>query len=182
MVEAFRKLGCRFEPSQRLDTEQWGIREKYLRLLNRLLTILAEAQILEKTAEGWIVIRDPDCPDAETFRRDLMVCYPCGKAELNLLAHCGPHLANVLLGQTDPLELLFPGGKIACGAGRLRDVAGRSGDEPVACCRPAVRRKSLEKARNRCACLRWVEAPEVRRSTLAAISGRQCRPLTFLPT
>ncbi|MFL9906609.1 SDR family NAD(P)-dependent oxidoreductase [Paraburkholderia sp. RL17-337-BIB-A] len=112
VVEAFRKLGCRFEPSQRLDTEQWGIREKYLRLLNRLLTILAEAQILKKTAEGWIVIRDPDLPDAETFRQDLMVRYPCGKAELTLLGHCGPRLANVLLGQTDPLELLFPGGKV----------------------------------------------------------------------
>ncbi|MEA3083197.1 MAG: hypothetical protein QOC89_894, partial [Paraburkholderia sp.] len=112
VVEAFRKLGCRFEPSQRLDAEQWGIQEKYLRLLNRLLTILAEARILEKTAESWIVIRDPDLPDAQTLRRDLMVRYPCGKAELNLLGHCGPHLANVLLGQTDPLELLFPGGKI----------------------------------------------------------------------
>jgi acyl transferase domain-containing protein/SAM-dependent methyltransferase len=39
--------------------------------------------------------------------------YPAFDAELSLLDNCGRNLANVLRGDTDPLQLLFPGGSFA---------------------------------------------------------------------
>ncbi|WP_175426076.1 non-ribosomal peptide synthetase [Ralstonia pseudosolanacearum] len=76
------------------------------------LARLAEAQrrllpTLERMAHGiW------PAPSAETLaqaRDTLAQAFPFARHELTLLRRCGEQLIDVLTGQTDPLDVLFPG-------------------------------------------------------------------------
>jgi acyl transferase domain-containing protein/NADPH:quinone reductase-like Zn-dependent oxidoreductase len=51
----------------------------------------------------------------------LLQVYPAAAAEIGLLARCGDHLAEVLRGEADPLELLFPRSAASGAEGLYRD-------------------------------------------------------------
>ena len=44
------------------------------------------------------------------------------RSQLSLLGRCGEHLASVLRGESDPLELLFPGGSLALAEGLNKET------------------------------------------------------------
>ncbi len=117
IVAAVRRLGGKLGVGDRLTLAELqaslGVIPRYRGLLRRLLDILVEDGILVAAADGWTVVRDVECRrvDAEGAIRVLLERY--GDApELTLVARCGPELAGVLRGATDPLDLLFPGGSI----------------------------------------------------------------------
>ncbi len=88
-----------------------GVIEPHRRLFNRLLEILAEDGLLESSANGWIVAdKVPLESDPKKMQSLLADRFTECSAELTLLRGCGEHLAEVLRGKTDPLQLLFPGG------------------------------------------------------------------------
>ncbi|ACB52426.1 polyketide synthase [Crocosphaera subtropica ATCC 51142] len=111
ILEAFEKLGFKFIQETRFTTtqlrEELGILPSYHRLCDRLLNILAEEGILQKIEEEWEVIEEAEVrrQEAEGFLND-------SSAELTLLKRCGSQLAEVLRGDCDPVQLLFPEGDL----------------------------------------------------------------------
>lgn len=111
VVTAFRAGGLSFEPGSywRREgiAERIGVIAPHRRLLERLLSMLVEAGLIEADAEGWTVRRAPDerapSPFPEAYRA-------VANAQWTLVERCGPHLLELLRGLQAPLELLFPGG------------------------------------------------------------------------
>jgi acyl transferase domain-containing protein/acyl carrier protein len=110
-ANALRALGFSFEVGAALiESElftELGIVEKYQRLFHRMLVILEEGQYLAPRNEGWVVARPPVSnppSDSDT----LASRYPAHKQEFGLLIRCGRALPEILRGESDPLELLFP--------------------------------------------------------------------------
>ncbi|MEM7344954.1 MAG: beta-ketoacyl synthase N-terminal-like domain-containing protein, partial [Chloroflexota bacterium] len=117
-LQALTTLGVMFKPGIYLTEtdvmQQLGIVAHYRPLLQRMLQILAEANILQMTADAtWQVYQTPiyNNPKQQIakIRADsgLMVT-----AELTLLERCGDNLSRVLQGHQHPLELLFPDGDL----------------------------------------------------------------------
>ncbi|MCX6047086.1 MAG: SDR family NAD(P)-dependent oxidoreductase, partial [Chloroflexi bacterium] len=113
VLAAFAKVGFTFQPGMRWRNEQIaqqvGVIPQYRRLLERMLGMLAEAGILQRIGEEWLVVQTP--------RAQLPILAPTNRpqasterAEVTLLEQCGPKLSEVLRGLQEPLELLFPGG------------------------------------------------------------------------
>ena len=80
------------------------------RLLRRFLQILEEEGLLGRDDQGWHVQRSPEIPLFEGQAENLLSRHPSSLARIELAAGCGPHIAGVLRGSVDPLQLLFPGG------------------------------------------------------------------------
>jgi acyl transferase domain-containing protein/SAM-dependent methyltransferase/NAD(P)-dependent dehydrogenase (short-subunit alcohol dehydrogenase family)/acyl carrier protein len=97
-VAAFRALGCAdVDAAARVE-----IAAPFRRLRDRLIAVMTAAGLHELPDPG-----DPDARAAEALAR-----HPEAEAEFTLLRRCGGPLSQVLTGQVDPLELLFPGGDI----------------------------------------------------------------------
>src|SRR4029453_14389319 len=108
LLARFSHPGPRFSTAEiaaRLD-----IRSQHQRLLNRLLEMLREEGVLQPVTEGWEVISVPEVHDPQPRIAALLAQCPAATAELTLLERCGSRLAQVLQGQCDPLQLLFPEG------------------------------------------------------------------------
>ena len=88
ILDALRELGA--EPS---------VAPQHRKLLARILRVLSDAG------------SKPDQPSSELLR-SLSSTYPMCGPELDFLATTGPHLADVLAGRRDGLELLFPNGDL----------------------------------------------------------------------
>jgi malonyl CoA-acyl carrier protein transacylase len=112
ILVALEEMGWLWQPKHRFATnqivEQLGVVSQHQRLLGRLLEILAEVGILQRSGSQWEVISVPEIGDAQHMITSLS--YPEAEAEITLLERCGPRLAQVLRGERDPLQLLFPAG------------------------------------------------------------------------
>jgi NADPH:quinone reductase-like Zn-dependent oxidoreductase/SAM-dependent methyltransferase len=109
IVVALDKLGVRLAPGVRVTPGQVGVAQKHRMLLDRLLEILAEDGILCRAGDGaWVCQTQPERGDLDWVR--LLASFPEFGAEIETAARCAPHLAEVLAGAADPLQLLFPGG------------------------------------------------------------------------
>ncbi|MCU1273702.1 MAG: hypothetical protein JWO48_1133, partial [Bryobacterales bacterium] len=105
VVRAFRALGVQFEVGENVRLSS----ARHQRLLGRMFAMLAEEGILESRAGQWIVQLLPGSPSPERRLEELIGIYPGSLPELTMLGRCGDALAGVLLGETDPLSVLFPG-------------------------------------------------------------------------
>ncbi|MYB98957.1 MAG: acyltransferase domain-containing protein [Gemmatimonadetes bacterium] len=91
----------------------------HVRLLARMLDLLADGGVLERTANGRLTVTvgagDPppheSLADPDSFAASLEDRHPSGSIELALLRRCGNALAEVLRARVDPLELLFADGR-----------------------------------------------------------------------
>ncbi|MCC5666482.1 SDR family NAD(P)-dependent oxidoreductase [Nostoc sp. CHAB 5784] len=117
VVKAFQTMGWEFHPQQRLTTgeiaKQLGVVNRYHQLLGRLLEILQEEEILTQVGSKWQVCRVPEKAAPDERYRELLAQYSADEAELTLLAQCGQKLPEILRGECDPLQLLFPQGSYA---------------------------------------------------------------------
>jgi len=116
-VQALLRLGWEIRPGDRMSCEflanQLRVVPRHRRLFDRILQMLAETGVLRKDQSDWLVSRMPDAIDPEELRAALMSQYPACEGELSLFASCGQKLAEVLRGECDPLQILFPGGSVA---------------------------------------------------------------------
>jgi len=88
-----------------------GVDDRHQRLLERMIEMLGEEGLLERSADGrWTVVRPLSARPALPSLSELESRYPEGSAELALVGRCAANLDDVLRGESDPLELLFPGG------------------------------------------------------------------------
>ncbi|GKZ85517.1 type I Iterative Polyketide synthase (PKS) [Aspergillus niger] len=114
ILDAFEKLGCpirTFQPGERLPPLQETL-PKYHREVRRLWDILQEAGIVENQ-EANILVRGPaqlDCTPvkpAAQLSQELIAAFPPFASTHGLPDLLGPHLAECLTGQADPVSLLF---------------------------------------------------------------------------
>jgi len=111
---ALRQLGCELRRGCRLSVpalEERGALPRHRRLLARMLEILEEEGQLRRTGSEWEVVS----VDLAEEPQHAMAAGDSfgGSAELELLARAGRSLADVLRGQFDPLQVLFPDGSFA---------------------------------------------------------------------
>ncbi|NDJ18580.1 MupA/Atu3671 family FMN-dependent luciferase-like monooxygenase [Myxacorys almedinensis] len=115
ILSAFQQLGWNFSDGAIVSTAsltELGIATAHQRLLERLLQILQEDEILCRLNSTQWKCNLPAHRDASQQWNDLWTTYPACRAELTLLERCGTRLADVLQGQCDPLQLLFPDGSL----------------------------------------------------------------------
>ncbi|MEH2171998.1 beta-ketoacyl synthase N-terminal-like domain-containing protein [Nostoc sp.] len=111
VVAAFRQMGWNLQLGDRYSIPQLtklGVIEQHQKLALRLLEMLVEEGILQRIGNQWEVTRILELPTPQAQLHNLRSQYPQANAELTLLERCGSHLAQVLQGETRPLELLFP--------------------------------------------------------------------------
>ncbi|MGB3534209.1 MAG: SDR family NAD(P)-dependent oxidoreductase, partial [Microcoleaceae cyanobacterium] len=129
ILSAFQQMGWNFNQNQHFSTEEiineLNIVNRHNKLLNRLLEILADEQILAAVdQEHWQVINVPNILAVEVQPKTLLERYPNAKAELTLLHDCGSQLAEVLRGNIEPTQLLFPKGDFSLTTQLYQDSPG----------------------------------------------------------
>jgi acyl transferase domain-containing protein/NADPH:quinone reductase-like Zn-dependent oxidoreductase/SAM-dependent methyltransferase/nucleoside-diphosphate-sugar epimerase/acyl carrier protein len=112
VLGALEQLGVVLQPGTRFIVDDLGIAPRHRALFDHLLQVLMDEATLERTADGWHVVRVPVVDTGEHRWNRLIETYPSGRGELTLTRRCGEQLAGVLSGDVDPLELLFPGGSL----------------------------------------------------------------------
>lgn len=86
-----------------------GIAGRYLRLVKRFLSILAEEGILESAGDdGWTIVQLPTWPILSWSAEQRWAAEYGVGAELTMLLRCGEQMVGILRGEIDPLPLLFP--------------------------------------------------------------------------
>ncbi|WP_413160471.1 SDR family NAD(P)-dependent oxidoreductase [Capilliphycus salinus ALCB114379] len=117
IIQAFRQMGFEFTAKQPFSSQELadklGITSKQQRLFERLLEILSEAGILQRKNQAWEVIKESIEIDSPIRIQTQLGLDPEIEAELSLLTACGSHLAEVLQGKLDPIQLLFPSGDVS---------------------------------------------------------------------
>src|SRR6185437_3913086 len=119
--DALARLGWEPRPGDDADADalarRLGVAPRHRRLLGRLLEVLAEDGLLEPAAApgAWLATAawTAPPPDPQAALAALRLALPEAGPELELLAACGQALPEVLRGQLDPLQLLFPAGSTA---------------------------------------------------------------------
>jgi acyl transferase domain-containing protein/SAM-dependent methyltransferase len=114
--EAFARLGWAPRSGDRFSADELqrrlGIIDRHRRLLRRMLNILAEDGNLRADGDHWVIVRPLERRDAAAMQAELAVRFPQCEVELSVIGRCGPHVAEVLRGERDPMALLFPGGSL----------------------------------------------------------------------
>jgi acyl transferase domain-containing protein/acyl carrier protein len=116
ILHAFQQLNWVPDLHQRFSADaladQFGVVPQHRRLLARLLEILAEDGLVKHVDNQWRVCRIPETMDPHEIWGALWTQFPAYQAELTLTRQCGEKLAEVLRGDIDPLELIFPQGSL----------------------------------------------------------------------
>ena len=118
VLSALEGLGWQRRAESEVSPEdlrrELNVVDDHRRLFHRLLAILFEADILRPAGGGYVVaagageaLPDEALADPERLADELRDKHPHGSNELGLLSRCGPALAEVLLGSTDPMTLMF---------------------------------------------------------------------------
>ncbi|MDB5502867.1 MAG: eryA [Tardiphaga sp.] len=114
IVAAFTQLGFNFEPGLRIALAEFkskfGVAVQYHALAARLIDMLVEHGVLRTDAKEIVVSARPEPIDGDLRRLELLQRYPDYSTELELMARCGARLADVLRGECDPLQLVYPQG------------------------------------------------------------------------
>ncbi len=115
-AQALRGLGVKLLPGDRISAAElvrrFELAPHRRRLLVRIVEMLEEDGVLRRSQEEWEVLREPPQIDPERAVEELIERLPEHAAELALFRRCAGSLAEVLRGERDPLELLFPGGSM----------------------------------------------------------------------
>jgi acyl transferase domain-containing protein len=128
VLNAFSTMQWEFQLGQRFSTasmaQQLGIVSQHWQLLERLLVMLVEVGVLQSIDSTWEVMRLPHRPNPQEQLNKLAAQYPDATAELTLLQRCADNLAQVLRGECNPLELLFPQGDLTTATQLYQDSPG----------------------------------------------------------
>jgi acyl transferase domain-containing protein/acyl carrier protein len=114
VATALRSLGFDCTPGRVFqatdEAQRLGVVPRHARLFLRLMDMLVEDGVLRTSGAGFEVLAPLGTADAVTRYGALLQQFGAVDGELSTLRRCGPSLAQVLRGEQDPLQLLFPGG------------------------------------------------------------------------
>ena len=114
VAAALRALLPDVQPGARVDedalVDRAGVLPRHRRLLTCMLAMLAEDGLLRRDGAGYRVVHSPGGGDPRARLDALAAATPELAVELGLLRRCGAALAQVLVGEVEPLELLFAAG------------------------------------------------------------------------
>lgn len=114
ILNALRQLGWSYQQGDRFTTDQLmealGIVEEHTQLLKAQLHWLADAGVIAVDGSDWRSTMTFDCLDTGKLLAELAEEYPRFAAEVDLVTATCLRLAEVMSGDIDPLELLFPSG------------------------------------------------------------------------
>jgi acyl transferase domain-containing protein len=131
VVQAFQQMGWTY--AKNFSTEaiatQLGVVKRHQALLRRLLEMLAEENILQKTGEQWemaLPFSETRFAHGEPYTQmqTLLAQYPQAEAELIMLDRCASRLAQLLRGEEEPLPLLFAEDEAITAANLYQDSPG----------------------------------------------------------
>jgi acyl transferase domain-containing protein/NADPH:quinone reductase-like Zn-dependent oxidoreductase/SAM-dependent methyltransferase/acyl carrier protein len=115
-LASLERLGWKFEVNQSISADaliqELSIAPDHRRLLERTLDILGEDSFVAMQADGWKVQRLPDATNPNEVWSSLWGRFPSMQSELMLVRQCGERLAEILKGEIDPLEAIFPQGSV----------------------------------------------------------------------
>jgi NADPH:quinone reductase-like Zn-dependent oxidoreductase/SAM-dependent methyltransferase len=116
VLKALREMGVIFSPGQRFSTgelqTQCRVIDQHTQVFARMIQMLAEEGILRGNHDEWEPSAHANAVKDDHPLDELAKAYPACEAELALFGRCAGSLAEVLTGQTDALQLLFPGGSL----------------------------------------------------------------------
>ncbi|MEO8152055.1 MAG: type I polyketide synthase [Rhizobacter sp.] len=114
VATALRSLGFDSTPGRSFnataEASKLGVVARHARLFTRLLEMLVEDKLLRQRGAEFEVMATLGTADAAARYDALLQRFGAIDGELSTLRRCGPALAQVLRGDQDPLQLLFPGG------------------------------------------------------------------------
>jgi len=115
IINAFNILDCVVDKDDSLSINKliadFGVQKKYRQLLFRFFQILEQENYVQiQTPDTAIVLQSFSVPELNAKWSETLAKYAGAFAELTLIRVCGEKLAAVLIGEQDPLQLIFPGG------------------------------------------------------------------------
>ena len=116
VFKALAEIGFDFENIREFSAQsiinELGVASQHEHLFSRLLQILEERDILEKTSSGWRLVSQvksiASLRDLENDIEKAKSQYPLLTGELDLLLRCGAALSEVIKGNVNSLDVLFP--------------------------------------------------------------------------
>jgi acyl transferase domain-containing protein/NADPH:quinone reductase-like Zn-dependent oxidoreductase/acyl carrier protein/SAM-dependent methyltransferase len=128
ILQTFQELGAVLDKGDSFSTAELSARLKiaprHQRLFDRLLQILENRNRLRRNGDRWTVISKFTGAGATQALSETLSSYPAIEAEASVLGMCAPKLADILVGKSDPLQLLFPGGDLTAATRLYRDSPG----------------------------------------------------------
>ena len=111
-----RTAGESVEPDEL--RERLGVLPEHGRLFRRLFELMARAGVVEASGDTFVVVSGPEDhrnqtlpADPEAFGAEMVDRYEHGSTEIGLFLRSAGALADVLVGDADPLTLLFSSGE-----------------------------------------------------------------------
>ena len=126
-----RKVGEFVEPEA--VREKLKVLPQHQRVFRRMFDLLVRAKVMEEAGDRFVVKvgQDDPLPDhiprnPDEFADQMNARYWHGATEVGLFRRCGAALASVLVGQADPLTLLFSSGEPTAGDLYLKSPVARA--------------------------------------------------------
>ena len=117
IIQTLKTLGQRLNQGETWTTENLlqslSIHPKYHVLITRYLKTLERVGVIQNQGHEWLVQNLSSPVYLPEAIENLQTICPVAKPELEMLQRCGENLAEVLQGNIDPLELIFPAGSVA---------------------------------------------------------------------
>jgi len=111
-LESLEALGLTLEVGDHFDLkalkQKLGVADRHEHLLAAMLGHLSAWGYLRKAGDEWHVIETPQEGDGKAMLESAHNDYPAFRHEIDLLKRCLPRLKEVLTGEIDPVELIFP--------------------------------------------------------------------------
>ncbi len=116
VLNAFKRRGVALRAQDRFSEEELRARlqvaSQHQRIFARYLKILAEEGILAYENGMWQVLKTPEEQSTTSIWQELLHQSPAFYAELTMIRRCGEQLDQVLCGEINPLQLIFPEGSL----------------------------------------------------------------------
>ncbi len=112
IVKALRDMDISLTLNEKLNPDELfkkcSIVSRHNRLFTHMINALTGFGYLKKTESGWLVIKEPKVQDPNQMLNEMMGKYHNFIRELVLVQRCGPYLKDVVQGNCDPIQLIFP--------------------------------------------------------------------------
>jgi acyl transferase domain-containing protein len=110
--QALIEVGVNPQPGETVTLDSMldstDILPRYRQLMARWMKVFADHKIVESVREGeWRVLESWGQIDRPSIQKELLQAVPGAVTEVEISTLCGEHLADILTGKQDPVQLLF---------------------------------------------------------------------------